>query len=89
MTTTRHLTLAALAIALAAGSAGCGSAGADKAGGSGAPAVLRIALADDGMRPPVEQPEYFAAQVRKLSHGSVRVEIVRTAAGADRRSERR
>jgi TRAP-type C4-dicarboxylate transport system substrate-binding protein len=71
-----------LLIALAATAAltGCFSGGADKAGGSSAPVVLRLATADTGLRPQVEQPEYFAEQVAKLSHGRLRIEIVRAPA---------
>jgi TRAP-type C4-dicarboxylate transport system substrate-binding protein len=74
---------ARLLIALAATAAltGCFSGGADKAGGSSAPVVLRLATADTGVRPLVEQPDYFAEQVEKLSHGRLRIEIVRAPAG--------
>jgi TRAP-type C4-dicarboxylate transport system substrate-binding protein len=74
---------ARLLIALAATAAltGCFSGGADKAGGSSAPVVLRLATADAGVRPEVEQPEYFAEQVAKLSQGRLRIEVVRAPAG--------
>jgi TRAP-type C4-dicarboxylate transport system substrate-binding protein len=74
---------ARLLIALAATAAltGCFSGGADKAGGSSAPVVLRLATADSGLRPVVEQPDYFAEQVAKLSHGRLRIDVVRAPAG--------
>ena len=79
----RHPTIIAVAAVAAAGLAGCWSGDGDKAGGSSAPLVLRLAAPDRGPRPAVEQPDYFAQQVHRLSQGSIRVEIVPAAAGLD------
>ena len=71
-------------IAVAAASlalTGCFSGGGDKAGGSDAPVVLRLATADNQTRPEVEQPDFFAREVERLSHGQLRVEVVRNVLG--------
>jgi TRAP-type C4-dicarboxylate transport system substrate-binding protein len=73
-----------LTIALASASlalTGCFSGGGDKAGGSDAPVVLRLATADNQTRPEVEQPDFFAHEVERLSHGQLRVEVVRDVVG--------
>jgi TRAP-type C4-dicarboxylate transport system substrate-binding protein len=72
----RHLLTFALAAATAALLAACGSGGADKAGGSSAPVVLRLSTLASP-RPLVEQPDYFAQQVAKLSHNAIRIDVVR------------
>jgi C4-dicarboxylate-binding protein DctP len=73
----------AVAIALAGLMAGCGSGAADKAGGSSTPVVLRLANSNNSDQPDTDTIEHFAAQVRKLSGGSVRVRITYLAAGSD------
>lgn len=77
MTTKRTLTL----ILVAASIAGCGSGGGDKAGGSSAPAVLRLAAADDAEQPDAKLVRYFAARVAELSGGSLEVRVTWDAAG--------
>jgi len=75
MPKSRPLVVVAAAAVLAL--SGCFSGRRDKAGGSDAPVVLRIATGDLSQRPEVEQPDYFAQQVARLSHGALRVEIAR------------
>jgi C4-dicarboxylate-binding protein DctP len=67
------ITAAAL---VAAALAGCGSSNADKAGGSDEPVVLRLATLSSE-RPAMEQPDYFAREVAKLSKGALKVEVIR------------
>src|SRR6266516_6153600 len=54
---------------------------ADKAGGSGAPRVLRLAASDTVDQPDSPTIRYFAAEVAKLSHRALRVELRFDAAG--------
>ena len=84
--TTRMLTPVLASAVLAAFAAGCSLSGnddADKAGGSGAPVVLRLAVADDADQPDAPYARYFARRVSALSDGSVRVKVVWDAAGQD------
>ena len=84
--TTRMLTPVLASAVLAAFAAGCSLSGnddADKAGGSGAPVVLRLAVADDADQPDAPYTRYFARRVSALSDGSVRVKVVWDAAGQD------
>jgi TRAP-type C4-dicarboxylate transport system substrate-binding protein len=57
------------------------SSGADKAGGSNAPTVLSLADAGDPTQPDTPAVRFFAAQVAKLSHGALRIQIKFQAAG--------
>jgi TRAP-type C4-dicarboxylate transport system substrate-binding protein len=76
------LLVTALASVAAAGcSSGHGSGAADKAGGSNAPTVLRLADSDTIDQPDAPAVRYFAAQVARLSHGALRVQITFDAAG--------
>jgi TRAP-type C4-dicarboxylate transport system substrate-binding protein len=75
-----------LAAAIVSGiTAGCSfshaSSGADKAGGSNAPTVLSLADAADTTQPDTPAVRFFAAQVRKVSHGALRIQITYQAAG--------
>ena len=85
MTTKRALTL----ILVAASIAGCGSGGGDKAGGSSAPAVLRLAAADDAEQPDARLVRHFAARVAELSGGSLEVRVTWDAGGAGIAREQR
>jgi TRAP-type C4-dicarboxylate transport system substrate-binding protein len=60
---------------------GCASGAANKAGGTATKTVLRLADSDNSDQPSVDAVEHFAAQVRKRSNGSLRVQIVFQAAG--------
>lgn len=72
-----------LAVCSAAGCAPARNSGAsDKAGGSRSPVVLRLANSNNNDQPDTDAVEHFAAQVAKLSHGSLRVDITFLAAGA-------
>ena len=62
---------------------GCSSRAANKTGGSQAPAVLTVGDSDGSGQPDTAAIQQFAAQVKRLSHGSVRVHIVYEAAGSD------
>jgi TRAP-type C4-dicarboxylate transport system substrate-binding protein len=61
--------------------AGCGSGAANKAGATASTTVLRLADSDNSDQPSVIPVEHFAAEVRKQSGGSLRVQIVFQAAG--------
>ena len=61
--------------------AGCGSGATNKAGGTPTKTVLRLADSDNSDQPSVVAVEHFAAEVTKLSGGSLRVQIVFQAAG--------
>ena len=61
--------------------AGCGSGAANKAGATASTTVLRLADSDNLDQPSVVPVEHFAAEVRKRSGGSLRVQIVFEAAG--------
>jgi TRAP-type C4-dicarboxylate transport system substrate-binding protein len=61
--------------------AGCGDTQADKAGGSARPIVLRLGTPNGPDRPESDDIEHFAARVRELSGGEMRVTIVWSAAG--------
>ena len=73
-----------LAAAVVAGApAGCGpGAGGDKAGGSRAPAILRLAVSSAADDPDVPDARFFASRVAELSHGSLRIQVVTSAAGS-------
>lgn len=76
------LLAAALVSATAAGcSFNHASSGADKAGGSTAPTVLSLADSDDPSQPDTPAVRFFAARVKKLSHGALRIQIRFQAAG--------
>ena len=66
---------------LAAGCSGSGSA-PDKAGGSAAPRELRLAAAFGADQPDARYVRDFAARVRKLSAGRLRVRVIFGAEGA-------
>jgi TRAP-type C4-dicarboxylate transport system substrate-binding protein len=85
MTTKRALTL----ILVAASIAGCGPGRGDKAGGSSAPAVLRLAAADDAEQPDARLVRYFAARVAELSGGSLEVRVTWDAGGSGSAHEQR
>jgi TRAP-type C4-dicarboxylate transport system substrate-binding protein len=73
---------ASLALSLVAGChASAGGRGADKAGGLRAPRVLNLGSNDLFTDPDTPNVEYFAAQVRALSGGSLRVHVILQAAG--------
>jgi TRAP-type C4-dicarboxylate transport system substrate-binding protein len=74
----RAITIAAIAVT-AVVAAGCG--GGDKAGGSGGPVTLTLATDEFGSRPATRAIEEFAARVRELSGGTVRIEPVFRASG--------
>jgi len=78
MSCVRVLVLVAAAAALA----GCTSGAANKAGGSEAPTVLTVGDSNSPDQPDTAAIRHFAAQVDKLSHGSLRIRIVYGAAGA-------
>ncbi len=78
MSRLRALVLLATAAALA----GCSSGAADKAGGSKAPRVLTLGDSDASDQPDTAAIQHFAAQVEKLSGGSLRIDIRYQAAGA-------
>ena len=61
--------------------AGCGSGAANKAGATASTTLLRLADSDNLDQPSVIPVEHFAAEVRKRSGGSLRVQIVFEAAG--------
>src|SRR5215470_8015001 len=76
------LLAAAIASATTAGcSFGHASSGADKAGGSNAPTVLRLADSDSVEQPDTPAVRFFAADVKKLSHGALQIQIEFQAAG--------
>jgi len=64
--------------------AACPSGGSDKAGGSNAPVVLHLAMSDGLGGVPMESPKFFAQEVGRLSHGSMRVDVKLLAAGSAR-----
>jgi TRAP-type C4-dicarboxylate transport system substrate-binding protein len=64
--------------------AACSSGGSDKAGGSHAPVVLHLAMSDGLGGVPMESPNFFAQEVGRLSHGSMRVDLKLLAAGSAR-----
>lgn len=72
-----------LGLAVWGGSAGDRGHGAraDKAGGSAGPLVLRLAASDSRYQPESRLARYFAAQVERLSQGSLRVQVTFEAAG--------
>jgi TRAP-type C4-dicarboxylate transport system substrate-binding protein len=80
-----HAGTAAMLVMLAASVAACApardSGAADKAGGSRSPVVLRLANSNNVDQPDMASVEHFAAEVAKLSKGSVRVRITYLAAG--------
>jgi len=80
----RSTVVAAAATALAVLAAGCGSGGSasDKAGGSGAPRELRLAAAFGADQPDARYVRDFAARVRTLSGGRLRVRVLFDAEGA-------
>jgi len=78
---TEFVALAALLAVLAAGCGGGGSA-SDKAGGSDAPLELRLAAAYTADQPDAHFTREFAARVRKLSGGRLRVRVIFDAEGA-------
>ena len=80
LVTRRLVVPAALAAAVLAG---CGSGAINKAGGSGTPTVLRLADSDSSDQPSTEAVLHFAAEVEKISHGSLRVHVTFLAAGSD------
>src|SRR4051794_2165214 len=73
----RHRLLALAAICLA----GCGGGQADKAGGTAAPVTLRLGSPDEPERPGSDDVERFAARVKQLSDGRMRVKIAWEAGG--------
>jgi TRAP-type C4-dicarboxylate transport system substrate-binding protein len=84
-TAVTHAATAAMLVLLATTSAACApgrdSGAADKAGGSRSPVVLRLANSNNVDQPDVASIEHFAAEVAKLSKGSVRIRITYLAAG--------
>ena len=82
---TRRIATIALCAALVAPLAGCGAGlgrdSADKAGGSTSPVVLRLGASDNITIAESRNVQYFAAQVKKLSGGTLRVQLVFQAAG--------
>jgi TRAP-type C4-dicarboxylate transport system substrate-binding protein len=70
-------------LAAAAALAGCSAGAADKAGGPQAPTVLTVGDSDSSDQPDTAALRHFAAQVDKLSHGSLRIHIAFQAAGAE------
>src|SRR3954469_1675398 len=81
----------ALAPALAAaGLAACGGGPSDKAGGAAPPITLRLGTPDEPARAASDAVERFAARVRQLSDGRIRIKIVWEAGGRDvpRRDQR-
>src|SRR5262245_23201265 len=76
------LLAAAIASATTAGcSFGDASCQADKAGGSCVPTVLSLADSDSVEQPDTPAVRFFAADVKKLSHGALRIQIKFQAAG--------
>src|SRR5438093_4910892 len=71
-----------LLLAAAAALAGCSSGAANKAGGSETPRVLTVGDSDNSDQPDTAAIQHFAAQVDKLSGGSLRIHIKYQAAGA-------
>jgi TRAP-type C4-dicarboxylate transport system substrate-binding protein len=61
--------------------AACGAGRSDKAGGVTAPTVLRLAISDGAYTDPGDVPKFFADEVRRLSHGRMRVDVRVAAAG--------
>ena len=75
---------AALLLALGIGrGSGSHAAGADKVGGLPGPLVLRLAVSDNANQPESRLASYFAAQVAKLSHGDLQVQVTFEAAGSN------
>lgn len=83
----RRISAVALAtcVVLSLAAAGCTSARsdgeADKAGGSTGRVVLRLGAAYSGDLPGATDARYFAAQVARLSKGTMRVDVVFSAGG--------
>src|SRR5262245_54352333 len=76
------LLAAAIASATNAGcSFGHASCQADKAGGSCVPTVLSLADSDSVEQPDTPAVRFFATDVKKLSHGALRIQIKFQAAG--------
>ena len=63
---------------------GCGSSAGDKVGGSNAPRVLHLAVSNTADQPGTADAQYFSDQVRRLSNGRMRVDVVYGAAGEAR-----
>ena len=61
--------------------AGCSSGAANKAGGSHTPRVLTVGDSNSSDQADTAAIQHFAAQVDKLSHGSLRIRIVYGAGG--------
>jgi TRAP-type C4-dicarboxylate transport system substrate-binding protein len=76
------MTLAAVAATSASCAPAHNSGAADKAGGSRPPVVLRLANSNNTDQPDTETIEHFAAEVAKLSEGSLQVRITFLAAGS-------
>src|SRR5690348_4029491 len=74
---------ALVVVASAALLAGCTSGAANKAGGSQTPRVLTVGDSDSSDQPDTAAIQHFAAQVDKLSHGSLRIRIVYGAGGSE------
>src|SRR5437016_4211081 len=72
--------LVLVAVILGAACTGSGSGG-DKAGGSGEPVVLRLGTPDRQGYPAANDIEEFARQVKTLSNGALRIQIVWEAQG--------
>jgi len=77
--TVRRLAAVALCVTIALVSAGCGESG-DKAGGRTGPTVLRLGVAYAPDRD-AAHARYFAAQVAKLSKGTMKVNVSFNAGG--------
>jgi TRAP-type C4-dicarboxylate transport system substrate-binding protein len=81
MTNRSPIVLLALAVA-ALSAAGCGGSGSpDKAGGEATPITLRLATPDRAGFPGANLIAYFADDVRRRSHGSIRIIVTYNAAG--------
>jgi C4-dicarboxylate-binding protein DctP len=78
-------TIAAVAALSVLAAAGCGgSAAPDKSGGSGTAVALRLGTSDRPGFPGAKALRHFAAEVRRRSHGSLRIAIAYQAGGAER-----
>ena len=80
----RNFVVSLLLVMCAGALASCWSGGSDKAGGSDAPVLLHLAMSDGlgGVR--MESPSFFAQEVDRFSHGSMRVDVKLLAAGSAR-----
>jgi TRAP-type C4-dicarboxylate transport system substrate-binding protein len=86
LTVKTKVAVATTLVALATTTASCASSrdsgASDKAGGSRSPVVLRLGNSNNTDQPDTPSIEHFAAEVAKLSKGSVRVRITFLSAGS-------